>query len=390
MTRNETLGRVNNYRVLYSFVPTPRQKLVIWHGVFEHPALNWGTDYSRYTSGPYSSDAQEAFSKSCGWTSSRHDVMVTIENLLSVIENGKKRLSGQRTSRRKYSQRVQNVSKKERIDLYIYTVKYLGSLQAILLVEKMEIPIQGPEKARSHRQYIDFVRHVEFWQRSGFLVQVSSHVQFFLDRHIYLPQNLSEDRKRYRLACIQRFILPHLKPLLGKMMVESFLQAGVEVLWVTANADYGKDRLLFDWLRVQKIAYILALNGNDLIGIEDQELVWPIAASDVAAEIPMRAWSLLGIGEDAKGDQLYEWAIEPVLPYSRLKVVAGLEKQEGNSWLLVRRSLTSPVNLAYYLVFSPSYLSLEEIVQVVGKRFPQSFFEKMTGLVIYGDTLQSC
>jgi hypothetical protein len=390
MTCNETLGWVNNYRVLYIFIPTPRQELVIWHGVFEHLALHWGIDYSRYTGGPYSSDAQEAFSRSCSWTSSRHDNTMTFKNLLSVIEKGKKRFSGQRTSRRKYSQRVQNDSIKEQIDLYIYVITYLGSLQAILLVEKMEIPIQGTEKARSQQQYVDFVRHVEFLQRSGFLVQVSSHVQLFLDRQFYLLQNLSEDRERYRFAYIQRFILPHLKPLLGKMMVESFLQAGVEVLWVTANEDYGKDRSLFDWLRVQKIAYILALNSNDSIGIEDQGLVWPTAASDVAAEIPMGAWSRLGRGEDSKGDQLYEWAIEPVLPYDRLKVVAGLEKQEGNNWLLVRRSLTGSVNLAYYLVFSPSYISLEEIVQVVGKRFPKGFFEKMTGLVIYGDTLQSC
>jgi hypothetical protein len=116
--------------------------------------------------------------------------------------------------------------------------------------------------------------------------------------------------------------------------------------------------------------------------------VWPIEASDVAVEIPLSAWSLLGVGEDSQGDQLYEWALEPVLPYNRLKVVAWLEKQEGSNWLLVRRSLTGSVHLAYYLVFSPSSLSLEEIVQVVGKRFPQGFFEKMTGLVIYGDTLQ--
>src|SRR5205823_491724 len=71
MTCTEPPVWVNNYRVLYCFVPTPRQELVIWHGVFDHLALNWGVDHSsRYTSGPFSSEAQETFSRS--WTSSPH------------------------------------------------------------------------------------------------------------------------------------------------------------------------------------------------------------------------------------------------------------------------------------------------------------------------------
>lgn len=384
----ETPGWTNSYRVLYSFVLTPRQEFVAWRGVFEHLAWNWAMNYRGYIGEPYSPDAQEALSRRFRRTSLYLSTMFVLKSLLSVFGKRKNRFSGQWTKRRKYPQRVQYHRMKERSDLYIYVIKSLGSLRAIILVENLEIPAQGTGKVRLRQQYVDFVRHIEFYQKSGFQVQMSSHVQLFLDRDFYLPQNLSEDRERYRLACIQDFIVPHLKPLFAKMMIESFLQAGVEVLWVVANKDYGTDRSLFDWLRVQKIPYMLALSGNDSIGIEDEGLVWPIAASDVATEIPVTKWFLLGVGKDSKGDQLYEWAMEPVLPYNRLKVVEGLEKQEGNSWLLVRRSLTNSVDLAYYLVFSPSSISLEEIVQVARRKSPaKGFFEKNTGLVLLRDIL---
>jgi len=178
---HESLGWVNSYRILYIFVLTPRQEFVAWRGVFEHLAWNWGMDNSGYIGEPYSSECL--------------DTMLVLESLLSVIEKRKKRSSGQWAKRRKYAQRVQYHG---RSDLYLYEIKYMGPLQAIFLVEKMEIPIQGSGKVRLRQQYVDFVRHTEFFQNSRFQVQMSSHVQLFLDRDFYLPQNLSEDRERYR------------------------------------------------------------------------------------------------------------------------------------------------------------------------------------------------
>ena len=61
----------------------------------------------------------------------------------------------------------------------------------------------------------------------------------------------------------------------------------------------------------------------------------------LAALLPQEAWVPLSAGEGSQVPRLYEWAWLQ-LPYER-------EDSEGwDSWLLSRRSLSEPTELAYY------------------------------------------
>lgn len=65
-----------------------------------------------------------------------------------------------------------------------------------------------------------------------------------------------------------------------------------------------------------------------------------------------------------KGPRRYDWAWQPLW---RLQVTA--EEQAWGHWLLVRRSLEDPVDLAYYVAFAPRQgTALETLIHVAGRR----------------------
>jgi SRSO17 transposase len=62
-------------------------------------------------------------------------------------------------------------------------------------------------------------------------------------------------------------------------------------------------------------------------------------------------------------------------------VAVGLASQRG-LWLLARRSLSDPGELAYYLCFAPADTPLTTLVQVAGKRWRvEEAFEQAKGEV---------
>jgi SRSO17 transposase len=81
----------------------------------------------------------------------------------------------------------------------------------------------------------------------------------------------------------------------------------------------------------------------------------------------------LSAGEGAKGPRLYDWARVSIRPFG--------EPDKGY-WLLVRRSIAKPDELAYYVGFGEAETTLEELVQVAGRRWAiEESFEEAQGQV---------
>lgn len=93
-------------------------------------------------------------------------------------------------------------------------------------------------------------------------------------------------------------------------------------------------------------------------------------ADAIAAQVPSDAWQRLSAGDGAKGPRLYDWVR---VPLARVQLSA--EEQRWEHWLLVRRSLRDPAELAYYVVFALRGTPLRDLVQVAGQRWriEQSF-----------------
>ena len=77
------------------------------------------------------------------------------------------------------------------------------------------------------------------------------------------------------------------------------------------------------------------------------------------AMLPGQAWKKLSAGAGAKGPRVYHWARAAIRPL----------EDTASYWLLVRRSLTDPTDLAYYLCYGPEHTPLRELVRVAGARW---------------------
>ena len=86
--------------------------------------------------------------------------------------------------------------------------------------------------------------------------------------------------------------------------------------------------------------------------------------SDVASSahqaLRAREWQRLSQSLGTKGERLFDWARLPV-------VQAGTG--DGRHWLVVRRCLDDPDELAYFLVWAPPDTPLPTMVQAIGARW---------------------
>ncbi len=78
-------------------------------------------------------------------------------------------------------------------------------------------------------------------------------------------------------------------------------------------------------------------------------------ADELAAKLPGRAWQRMSCGNGAKGERRYDWAL----------VASGRPEVS----LLVRRSISRPSGLAFYLCHAPRPVPLSRLVTVAGARW---------------------
>jgi SRSO17 transposase len=137
---------------------------------------------------------------------------------------------------------------------------------------------------------------------------------------------------------------------------------------VTADEIYGGDRHLRIWLEQQEQAFVLAVTSNEPLWCDIGRGLRQERVSAMVASIKDDQWQRLSAGDGAKGPRLYDWARIALERLTWLGLGPG-EEPRWEHWLLVRRSIEKPEELAYYVVFCPVDTELQELVQVAGRRW---------------------
>src|SRR5713101_6135200 len=144
-------------------------------------------------------------------------------------------------------------------------------------------------------------------------------------------------------------------------MSERAQEAFLPIRWVVADTVYGHSPDLRASLEDQDLAYALAVPSIEVVCVQTKV---GLLLSDVAsiAQQALRAqeWQRLSQSLGTKGERLFDWARLPV-------VQAGVA--DGRHWLVVRRCLDDPHELAYYLVWAPADTPLPIMVQAIGARW---------------------
>lgn len=247
-----------------------------------------------------------------------------------------------------------------RDEVWAYVTEQLGEPDAIAVLDETSFPKKGTKSVGVKRQYCGALGKKENCQVGVFLAYASSKGHTFLDRELYLPRDWTEDPERRREAGVPEEVEFATKPQLAKRMLERALDGGVPAAWVTGDEVYGGDRRLRMWLEERQQPFVLAVKSTEPLWSEGEGGVRQRPAATLATSIKEEEWQQLSAGEGAKGPRVYDWG--------RVRLFR-LPDPGWDHWLLVRRSLADPAEVAYYVVFGPADTTLGELVHVAGSRW---------------------
>jgi SRSO17 transposase len=147
------------------------------------------------------------------------------------------------------------------------------------------------------------------------------------------------------------------KPELGQEMLARAVEAGIPFGWVTADEAYGQVGRLRWWMEQNGIAHVVAVPRTQMV---ISMRLRQERAQDLGAGLAPASWQRLSCGDGAHGPRLYDWATIDIRP---------LREPGAGHWLLIRRSISDPTELAYYICFGPEDTSIEELIRVAGSRW---------------------
>ena len=243
-----------------------------------------------------------------------------------------------------------------RDDLRAYVAGSLGDPDAVLILDETGFLKKGTHSAGVARQYTGTAGRIENAQVGVFLAYASCHGTAFLDRALYLPREWAADPARCKKAGVPEGTAFATKPALARAMLERAFAAGVPAAWVTGDEVYGSDGGLRRWLEGERRPYVLAVRAN--------QYVWSgfgqATVAALAKALPKRSWHTITIAAGSKGPRRYAWA---------WLVINSDLGPRWRRWLLVRKSLDDPEDLAYYIAAGPRRTTLTRLAKTAGARW---------------------
>ncbi|WP_150526889.1 IS701 family transposase [Roseibium sediminis] len=241
-----------------------------------------------------------------------------------------------------------------------YTIEALGDPDGVLVVDETGFLKKGVHSVGVGRQYSGTAGRIENCQTGVFAAYASRWGHALIDRQLYLPKTWANDPERRAKTHVPEDVMFATKPAIACEMVARFLDEGAPCAFVLADAVYGSDHRFRRMLEDRDQPYVLAVRSNHTLRFLEE---WALVQSDPAtmiSELPTEAWQPLSAGEGSKGQRLYDWAWVPL----RYQTAEGFSR-----WLLARRGLRDPQNIAYYFAHARTGTTLAELAAAAGLRW---------------------
>ena len=264
-----------------------------------------------------------------------------------------------------------------------FVIEQFGNPNAIGVVDETGFLKKGTKSAGVQRQYSGTAGKRDNCQLGVFLTYATAHGHAFLDRRLYLPESWCDDPQRCAEAKIPADVVFQTKPQQAVEMLRHAWSLGVPMRWVTGDEVYGEAPYLRDAVAESGRWYVLAVRAHSSVWVERPEVAvpaWsgigrkptneqvvdenaaPVSIPALVASWPESRWQRLEVAEGEKGPRLYDWACQ--------RIVENQDQLPGrDGWLLVRRSPTSPEDLAFYLSNAPAETELLTLAQVASTRY---------------------
>jgi SRSO17 transposase len=254
-----------------------------------------------------------------------------------------------------------------RDDLLAYVAEHLGDPGGVLVVDETGFLKKGTKSCGVARQYSGTAGRVENCQVGVFLGYATTRGRALLDRALYLPKDWADDAGRRKAAGVPAAVRFATKLALARQMVGRALDAKVPAKWVTADAVYGSDYAFRKAVEDRGLGYVVGVRTDHAVTVGFRQ----VRARALLGEVPAGGWHRLSCGAGAKGPRVYDWAL------CRTNCP---EPETYARWLLIRRSVSDPTEVAYFACGGPPGATVAELVRVVGTRWAvEDLFELAKG-----------
>ena len=243
-----------------------------------------------------------------------------------------------------------------RDDLTRYVAEHLGAADGVLVVDETGFLKKGVKSCGVARQYTGTAGRIENAQVGVFLGYATPKGRALIDRALYLPKEWAGAAARRNEAGVPGAVGFATKIVLARRMVDRAVAAGVPARWVTADAVYGSDYHFRIALENQGLGYVVGVRTDFAVVSGWRQ----VRAKALLAEVPADGWHRLSCGAGAKGPRMYDWAL--------LRTNCP-EPETYARWLLIRRSVADPAEVAYFAGGGPPATTLPELVRVAGMRW---------------------
>jgi SRSO17 transposase len=258
-----------------------------------------------------------------------------------------------------------------------------GDPEGIGVVDETGILKKGTGSVGVQRQYSGTAGKVENCQIATVLSYASAKGHVFLDRQLYLPEGWACDTERRTKAQVPAEVVFQTKPEQAIVMLEHAWARGVPMAWVTGDEVYGDSPHLRETIQISGRWYVLAVSSTTPVWRERPPVEEPTGppvgrprtkvrlapdaplASTVGAVVaawPADKWVRFSVAEGEKGPRVYDWGRE--------RVIESRDQLPGPEvWLLARRSVSDPTEIAYYLAWARSEDTLETLARIAATRY---------------------
>jgi len=281
-----------------------------------------------------------------------------------------------------------------------FVIETFGHPDGIGVLDETGFLKKGTHSVGVQRQYSGTAGKVENCQIGVFLTYSTPTGHVFLDRRLYLPEGWCDDASRRAKARVPQEVVFQTKPAQGIAMLEHAWAQGVPMRWVTGDEVYGNDPRLRETVQGHGCGYVLAVSSTTPVWAERP----PTAPSDgvptgvgrgpilgqeatrttggrprtkvrlapearpattvaaVVASWSAAQWHRFSVAEGEKGPRVYDWG--------RAQVIESRHQLPGPEvWLVARRSVSDPTEVAYYLALASWETTLEEVAGVAATRY---------------------
>ena len=232
-----------------------------------------------------------------------------------------------------------------------FLARHLGADGGVLIFDETGQAKKGTATAGVGRQYTGTAGRIE---NAIVAVYATTHGHALIDRDLYVQHAWFADPERMARVGFGECHAFATKPQLARAQAERALDAGLAPAWATGDEVYGRSSELRELFEQRGIGYVFAIGVDFRLTTSGRE---QMRADQALNLVEPGGWNRRSCGAGSKGPRYYDWA--------------WIATASPRHHLLIRRSISNPGELAYYLAFVPEHYvcSLTDLVRAAGARW---------------------